>query len=216
MTYRLIITLVATLFTTETFSSKCELKEWDLNDTPLPPSTLIQFLERETSLLESPTPSSNMTYDKALRLLKHYKLGFSWGDGRFYGEPHKAFFQVFEFNFSSTLFWTKSLEATSELILEKSKALSELQKRLETEPTRRQHDHTQRAITRHELKLTGLYTSQAKEIETFKEDSVCRLGELIAQAEKKKARAARRESHSADHPIVPPLNKPPEHLKKDL
>lgn len=232
MTYSAIITLVATLFTTQTFSSKCPIIEWDFNDTPLPSSPIISFLQSKLSLLDSDTPASKMNYDKAVRLLKRHKIGFVWGYGGFRGEPQNAFCQVFESNHSGLLSFTQRLETTPEILSKKLKEISTLRRNLEKETDEEQRKRTERAIARQELKLNALYTAQAKEIELFKEEKICLLGELIARAEKKESderdkerreataasmdeEAARRANRSADHPIVLPLNKPLEHLKKD-
>lgn len=187
MTYSAIITLVATLFTTQAISSKCPIIEWDFNDTPLPSSPIISFLQSKLSLLDSDTPASKMNYDKAARLLKRHKIGFVWGYGGGHGEPQNAFCQVFEFNHSGFLSFTQRLETTPEILSKKLKKISTLRSRLERETDREQYEHTKMAIARQELKLNALYTAQAKEIELFKEEKICLLGELIARAEKKES-----------------------------
>ncbi|HBN22096.1 MAG TPA: hypothetical protein DD412_02510 [Holosporales bacterium] len=191
MKYRTTFTLLVAIFTTQAFSSKCELKEWELDDSPLPPSPIITYLESVFSHSDSEEFSSSITPDKARRVLKRYNLAFVWGDGKLYERPSEIFFHVSEFNHSGALFLTKSMEILSEEISEKLRKLSSLRRKLKKETDKNQCRHTKRLISRHKLKLTALYKSLGEEIEGFKDESICLLGGLIAAGEK--AEAAERE-----------------------
>ena len=53
---------------------------------------------------------SDISYEDAIKILKRYRLGFIWGNGKIHECPGQMFLHIFQFNYAGDIFLTDPMK----------------------------------------------------------------------------------------------------------